>query len=230
MAAYLDELNFSASLSELPFERPHSVSIEDSAEIDASSLRASLISAQEDLAVLRANKALLAKALIELKDTVDLPEAIFKITKRKPSESLSTSKIRKLFPELVSEFEETKTSWDYSFPFLEEANPERSQVSSVQVDANESDPLALHDAYLETWSSIAKSQWDFQRIESQLLSLCGSAFELVDDQGVLVQWEQKSRISFSKAAFQEKYPAEASQCMSQTAGGESVAIAEWRAY
>jgi hypothetical protein len=230
MGAYLDELEFSANLSDLPAERHHSAVIEDSEVFELSSIRSALLNVHRELVVLRSNKAALAKALIGLRGVKEFPEAIFKVSKREPSEAVSTAKVRKLFPDLVHEFEETKTSWDYSLSFLDAESAESVEVRSIEVEAFEDDPLALHDAYLETWSAIAKSQWDFQIAESQLLFLCGTATELSDKDGTLVSWGQKSRTSFDKSSFTEKYPEEASQCLSQSAGGESVAIAEWRAY
>lgn len=230
MGAYLDELEFSANLSNLPAERHHTATIEDNEALELGSVRNAALNAHRELLVLRSNKAALAKALIGLRGVKEFPEAIFKVSNREPSESVSTAKVRKLFPGLVSEFEETKTSWDYSLPFLDSVSVESMEVRPIELEAMEDDPLALHDAYLETWSAIAKSQWDFQVAESQLLYLCGTAAELSDKEGVLVRWEEKKRISFDKTSFTEKYPEEASQCLSQSAGGESVAIAEWRAY
>lgn len=233
MGSHLEAFEFSAQLSDLPVERHHAATIEDSEVVELSSFRRGLLNAHRELLVLRSNKAALAKALIGLRGVTEFPEAIFKVSNREPSESVSTAKVRKLFPGLVSEFEETKTSWDYSLPFLDSVSVESvesMEVRPIELEAMEDDPLALHDAYLETWSAIAKSQWDFQVAESQLLYLCGTAAELSDKEGVLVRWEEKKRISFDKTSFTEKYPDEATQCLSQSAGGESVAIAEWRAY
>jgi hypothetical protein len=230
MGAYLNELEFSAGLSGLPAERNHTAMIEDNEALELGSVRNVALSAHRELLVLRSNKAALAKALIGLRGVTEFPAAIFKVSNREPSESVSTAKVRKLFPDLVSEFEETKTSWDYSLPFLESASVDDGEARPIDLEAFEDDPLALHDAYLETWSGIAKWQWDFQIAESQLLYFCGTASELSDKDGVLVSWEQKSRVAFDKSSFTERYPEEASQCLSQSAGGESVAVAEWRAY
>jgi hypothetical protein len=230
IGAYLEELEFVSNLSSLQIDDTQNATLEDSETLDLDAVRLFLLDAHRDLAVLRSNKTALAKALVGLRGSMDFPDAMFKISNRDPSESVSTAKVRKLFPELVREFEEIKTSWDYSLPFLEASSAENGKVSPIELDSLAGDPFAIHDAYLETWASIAQTQWEYQISESQLLYLCGNARELSDTEGTLVRWEQKSRTSFSKAAFEQKYPKEASQCLSHTAGGESVAVAEWRAY
>lgn len=230
MNAYLEELEFASNLSSLQIDDSQTASLEDPETLDLAEVRLFLLEAHRDLDVLRSNKSALAKALIGLRGSLDFPDAMFKLSKRDAKESVSTVKVRKLFPELVKEFEETKISWDYTLPFLESGGAEKGRASSVDLGSFDGDPFAIHDAYLETWASIAQTQWDYQISESQLLYLCGNARELSDTEGTLVRWEQKSRTSFSKAAFEQKYPKEALQCLSQTAGGESVAIAEWRSY
>lgn len=230
MGAHQSELEFAATLSKMEIERNVEFTLEDSEGLGIDKLPDQLATAYRELLVHRANKSALAKALMSLRGKVELPEEIFKITQRVASETLSTAQVRKLFPELIGEFEETKTSWAYSLPFLDHVSAEGANANYVDLEGFGKDALALHHAYLQTWSALAQSQWDFQIAEAQLLYFCGEGERLSLDGEVIVRWEQKSRTSFSKQAFEKKYPDQAAKCYTKSAAREAVGIAEWRAY
>lgn len=230
MGAYELNLEFVSMLNELEIDASLEFSLEDSEGLRADEITDQVADAFRELLVHRANKATLAKALLALRGTVDHPDEIFKITQRAETETLSTAQIRKLFPDLVAEFEEEKTSWAYRLPFLEGLTSEGAKAALVDIEEFGNDAVALHHAYLRNWSALAQSQWDFQMAEAQLLYFCGEAERLTLDGEVLVKWEQKIRTSISKQDFEKKYPEQAAKCYVKAPAREAAGIAEWQAY
>jgi hypothetical protein len=230
LSAHESDLDFAQGANELE-RTPHSEATSlDSELMDFELVMRVIDYASSELKVHRANKSAISKRMTELRPQVDFPEDMFKSQERAATESLNIAKIRKQFPELVSEFEVIKKTWTYTLPFLSFDSGRKTDAVEIDVQDFGEDLLALHDAYLSTWSAISDHQWDFQIAESQLLALCGSAQTLKEGDLTLVQWEEKSRSSFSKSAFQEEYPEQASHCMLQTHSGVSFSVSEWRSY
>jgi hypothetical protein len=230
LSALESDLDFALGANELERESHSEATSLDSELMDLESVMRVIDYASSEIKVHRANKSAISKRMTELRPQVDFPEDMFKAQERAANESLNIAKIRKQFPELVSEFEVIKNTWTYTLPFLSFDSGRKTDALAIDVEDFGADLLALHDAYLKTWSSISDHQWDFQIAESQLLALCGSAQTLKEGGQTLVHWEEKSRSLFSKSAFQEKYPEQASHCMVQTPSGVSFSVSEWRSY
>lgn len=230
MGAYQLDLEFASEIGSLEVNQNWEANLDDPEGYGLEEIPDQVIRSHRELLSYRANREILSGALLSLRGAIEHPSEIFKVNRRAASETLSISKIRKLYPKLISEFEEVRRSWAYKLPFLDGRMPEEAKTGQIDLEAIEGDIFALHDAYLETWASIAKHQWDFQIAESQLLRLCGEAQSLNHKGELLVTWEEKSRVSFAKQDFEAKYPEEARMCYINAPAKETVAVAEWRAY
>lgn len=228
--AYEEDLNFDSNLDSLQIVEDSEVIVEDEEGLSLDQIPSDVLEAHKELIVHRANKKALASKLVSLRTETDHPEEMFKRRETKPSTNIEVRSVRKLFPELAKEFEITKGSWKHTLTFLESASSDGAKAQPIDIDSFGNDMIALHSAYLKTWSAIATHQWDFQIAQAQLLRLCGDAKTLQLCGHLALEWRFFTKNTFAKEDFEAKYPAEAAQCTKTTEGGESFSVAEWRAY
>lgn len=186
---------------------------------------------QEKLKSLRHLKAQVADRLLSMRDRRDFPNEILKIATREASESFSVAQAKKLFPDLTSQFVESKISWSHRLIMPEGQTNEPVNLESNPVVEQSEDPFELHSQYLGLWSQIAQVQWSFHVMEADLLYLTGEEPLTLSINGkTVLEWEKKSRAVFNKDAFIELHPNEAAQCQKRSEAKETFGIAEWRAY